>query len=166
MNAVNYRLILKRLATPIVLVFAVAYFVVDALFVSIIRPILAHLERLPVVARIDRWIRTLGPYPSLALFLVPVILLEPVKPIGLYLIAEEHFISGITLIVLGEIVKITVVERLFHINKDKLLSIRAFALVYFFVMKWLDRLKALPPWQWVMRQVAAIKLALAQTFRP
>jgi len=42
---------------------------------------------------------------------------------------------------------------------------RAFALVYFFVMKWLDRLKALPPWQWVMRQVAAIKLALAQTFR-
>jgi|SRR3954470_6032472 hypothetical protein len=162
----DYRRLLKRLATPIVLVFAIAYFVIDALFVSIIRPILAHLERLPVFARIDRWIRTLGPYPSLALFLVPVILLEPVKPVGLYLIAEEHFISGVTLIVLGEILKITVVERLFHINKDKLLSIRAFALVYFFVMKWLDRLKALPPWQWVRRQVAALKLVFAQAFRP
>jgi len=163
---VTWRQILKKLTTPIVVVLAIAYFVVDALFVSIIRPILAHFERLPVFARIDAWIRRRGPYTSLALFLVPVILLEPVKPYGFYLIAEDHLVSGVTIIVLGEILKITVVERLFHINKDKLLSIRAFALVYFFVMKWLARLKALPPWQWVMRQVTAIKIALAETFRP
>lgn len=161
----DYRRLLKRLATPIVVAFAILYFVVDALFVSIIRPILRHLERLPVFARIDAWIRRRGPYTSLALFVVPVLLLEPVKPIGFYLIAEDHLVSGVALIVIGEILKITVVERLFHINKDKLLSIRAFALVYHFVMTWLGRLKALPPWQWVVRQVAAIKLMFAQTFR-
>jgi hypothetical protein len=35
------------------------------------------------------------------LFLVPVIILEPVKPVGAYLIATGHLVSGISLIAIG-----------------------------------------------------------------
>src|SRR5215470_19448603 len=68
-------------------VLAFAYFLVDALFVSVARPIsrwLAHHLRLE---RLRTWIRSLSPYPSLALFSIPVIVLEPVKPIAAYLAA-------------------------------------------------------------------------------
>ena len=57
----------------------------------------------------------------------------------------------------GEILKITIVERLFHIGRDKLLTIPAFASVYHYIMRWLAWLEALPPWQAVMRQVRAVQ---------
>jgi hypothetical protein len=47
------------------------------------------------------------------LFLVPVIILEPVKPVGAYLIATNHLVSGVSLIAIGELLKIVIVERLF-----------------------------------------------------
>jgi hypothetical protein len=40
--------------------------------------------------------RALGPYPTLVLFLVPVMILEPVKPVGAYLIATGHWLPGLT----------------------------------------------------------------------
>jgi hypothetical protein len=35
------------------------------------------------------WLASLGPYPTLVLFLVPVIILEPFKPVGAYLFAQR-----------------------------------------------------------------------------
>ena len=72
---------------PIVVVFAALYFLIDAIFFSLIRPLGTWLSKLPIFRRIGSWIRPLGPYPTLALFAVPLIVLEPVKPVGLYLIA-------------------------------------------------------------------------------
>ncbi|MGC1639254.1 MAG: hypothetical protein WA781_01280, partial [Pseudolabrys sp.] len=50
-------------------------------------------------------------------------------------------------LVVGEILKITIVERIFHIGRKKLLTIKAFALVYNFVLGWLTWIQALPSWQ-------------------
>jgi hypothetical protein len=83
-----------------------------------------------IVGRIVRWATSLRPYPTLALFAIPVILLEPVKPVSAYLIATGHVFAGVALFAGGEILKLTVVERLFHLNKEKLLSIPAFAWGY------------------------------------
>ena len=44
---------------------------------------------------------------------------------------------GMFVLVVGEILKITIVERIFHIGREKLLTIKAFALVYNFVWGWL-----------------------------
>lgn len=71
-----------------------------------------------------------GPYPSLALFAVPVIVLEPAKPLSAYLIATGHFFAGAVIFITAEVLKLTVVERLFQLNKKKLLSIPAFAWCY------------------------------------
>src|SRR4029079_8242757 len=93
---------------PFLVVFAALYFLIDAIFFSLIRPLGAWLSKLRIFRWIGSWIRSLGPYPTLALFAVPLIVLEPVKPVGLYLIASGNVIDGTVLIGLGEIAKITI----------------------------------------------------------
>ena len=58
-----------------------------------------------MLRRLRAWIRSLRPYPSLALFSVPVIMLEPVKPVAAYLAATGHGEQIVTLIV-GELLKL------------------------------------------------------------
>jgi hypothetical protein len=79
---------------------------IDEVFISLIKPLGKWLSKLPIFARIDDLIRSLGPYPTFALFAVPVIVLEPIKPVGLYLIAEGKVVDGAVLIAIGEIAKI------------------------------------------------------------
>src|SRR4051812_10487042 len=129
---------LRRIVSPIVTVVAILYFLIDALFLPIVRSLVARLARLSVFVGLARWIQALGPYPTLALFVVPVVLLEPVKPVGFYLIGTGRFTRGALVLAVGEIVKITLVERLFHMSRDKLMTIPAFAWCYTLIMGWLD----------------------------
>ena len=142
---------------PIVVVFAALYFLIDAIFFSLIRPLGTWLSKLPIFRRIGSWIRSLGPYPTLALFAVPLIVLEPVKPVGLYLIASGNVIDGTVLIGVGEIAKITIVERIFHAGRDKLMTIPAFAWSYERVMSLRAYLETLAVWQAMLTAVHAIK---------
>jgi hypothetical protein len=153
----TWRQVLKRVLGPFVAVFAVLYFLIDALFYWLVKPIADWLGRRRILEGVRDWIRSLGPYPTLALFLVPVIVLEPVKPVALYLLGTGQFMAGTLVLVIGELLKITLVERLFHLGKDKLMMIAAFAWAYGFVMRWLDYLKSLPPWQAVLRLSRKIK---------
>src|SRR5258708_29717840 len=74
-------------------VLAIAYFVVDGLFSYVTRPISAWIGKMRVFERARRWIVSLRPYPSLALFAVPFIILEPVKPVPGYLAATGLLIA-------------------------------------------------------------------------
>lgn len=159
------RSIWKTIFRPLVAVVASVYFLIDAVFLSIIRPIARRVARLPIFAAVGAWIASLGPYSTLALFLVPLVLLEPAKPLGAYLIATGHRVHGLLVIALGELLKIIIVERIFHIGRDKLMTIPAFASVYNFVVGWVAWLKALPPWQAVLRQYRLTKHWLRRQIR-
>jgi hypothetical protein len=87
---------------------------------------------------------------------VPLVLLEPVKPVGVYLMASGHPVQGVAIMAVGEVLKITIVERIFHIGRDKLMTIRVFAWAYTVIMGWLAWLRALPAWQAVLRQYHAM----------
>ncbi|PWC31113.1 hypothetical protein TSO352_30260 [Azospirillum sp. TSO35-2] len=125
-------------ATP----FALAYFLLDALVYWGVRPVLRWVARLPLFRRVARWVGRLGPYPSLVLVLVPLALLEPAKPIGAWLFATGRPWLGVAVVVGAELVKITTVERLFHVAKPKLLTIGWFAWGYERVTGWIAWLKA------------------------
>jgi hypothetical protein len=43
---------------------------------------------------------------------LPVVLLEPVKPVAAYLIGSGKFAAGMTLLAIGEMLKLVIVERL------------------------------------------------------
>ena len=139
--------ILKRILEPFVIVAAALYFVIDALALSSLKPLLRKIGNLKLFKFIAAWIASLGPYPTLALFVVPLVLLEPVKPFSAYVIASGHFRLGVLVLVIGEVLKITIVERIFHIGRDKLMTIKAFAWIYNFAFGWLTWLQALPAWQ-------------------
>src|SRR3954469_17960464 len=113
----------RRILAPFVMVAAVLYFLLDAIFLSFIRPIFRLLARLGLLDRITRAIESLGPYTTLVLFVVPLAVLEPAKPVGLYLIAEGHYVRGVIVIGAAELLKIAIVERIYHIGKPKLMTI-------------------------------------------
>jgi len=150
----------KRVAKavkPVVIAFAVLYFVIDALFFALIKPFATWLSKLRIFARVGTWVRTLGPYSTLALFVIPFIALEPIKPVGLYLIASGKVIDGTFVIGVGEVLKITIVERLFQVGRDKLMTIPAFARCYAFVMSWRAYFETFAVWQAMLRWTQAIK---------
>ncbi|MCP3465407.1 hypothetical protein NLN62_34880 [Bradyrhizobium sp. CCGUVB23] len=120
----------KRILEPVTYILAAVYFLVDAVFMAVARPISRWLGRHLEFKRLRAWIRSLPPYPSLALFSVPVIILEPVKPIAAYLAATGQIVSGAVAFIIGELLKLVLVERLFHLTRDKLMRIPAFAWAY------------------------------------
>src|SRR4030088_456722 len=117
------------------------------LFFYVTRPITVWISKLRIFERTRRWIVSLRPYPSLALFAVPVIILEPAKPLAGYLAATGHFFAGAITFVTAEVLKLSCVERLFQLNRKKLLSIPAFATGYKYWRRMMDALESLEVWK-------------------
>jgi hypothetical protein len=153
----------NRIIKPLVVVLAAIWFLADAIFSTIAHPLARWLGEHWVLFRLRAWIRSLGPYPSLALFAVPLIILEPVKPVAAYLAATGQVGLGLVVLIVGEILKLVLVERLFSLNRDKLLSIAAFAWAYGkyrLVMDWLESMEA---WQMVRRWSRIARLSIRST---
>jgi hypothetical protein len=145
------RIDVNRILKPFVIVLAAIYFLADAVFMTVARPLARWMAKHRVFNRLRAWIGSLRPYPALALFAVPLIILEPVKPVAAYLAATEHFAWGLTVLAVGEILKLVLVERLFCISRDKLMSIPAFAWCYGKYRLARDWLEATEAWQMVRR---------------
>jgi hypothetical protein len=148
---------MKRALKILGYVLVAIYFVADLVFESVARPLSAWLGRLHILQPLYAWIARLRPYPALALFSVPVVILEPVKPIGAFLVAAGHVVSGILTIAVGEILKITLVERLFHLTRDSLMRIPTFALLYRKWMKFHDWVTSSEIWRWCRDRIAQAK---------
>jgi hypothetical protein len=142
-----------RILNAPVFVIATVYFVVDGVFSFVTHPITVWIGKKQLFERVRLWMTSLRPYPALALFAVPVIVLEPAKPLSGYLIATGHFFAGAVVFIAAEVVKLTVVERLFHLNKNKLLSIPAFAWGYRYWRRMTDAIESLEIWQASRRRV-------------
>jgi hypothetical protein len=137
----------NRLLKPVIVLLATAYFVVDAVLAVVARPVADWLSERQIFDGLKAWIVSLSPYPTLALFVVPVILLEPAKPYAAYLAATGHFGIGLVVFGVGEILKLVIIERLFCVSCQKLLSIPAFAWGYGHYCRIVNCIKATAAWQ-------------------
>jgi hypothetical protein len=137
----------KRILRPVTFGLAALYFLADAAFMAIAKPISDWLARHVVLRRLRTWIRSLRPYPSLALFSVPLIMLEPVKPVAAYLAATGQILSSVVTLIVGELLKLVLVERLFSLTRDKLLKIPAFTWAYTKFREAKEWLKNTEAWQ-------------------
>ena len=147
--------------TP-VFILATAYFVVDGMLSHVTQPITAWLAKKKLFERVRLWIISLGPYPSLALFAVPLIILEPAKPLAGYLIGTGHFFAGAVTFITAEVLKLTFVERLFQLNRNKLLSIPAFAWRYQYWRRMMDAVESMEVWK-ASRRLAADAAHMVRT---
>lgn len=121
---------MAQILKPFAFALASVYFLVDAAFVTVAKPISRWIGNHFVMTKLRIWIRSLRPYPSLALFSIPVILLEPVKPLAAYFAATGQMLGSISTLIVGELLKLVIIERLFSLTRDKLLKIPAFAWAY------------------------------------
>jgi hypothetical protein len=145
---------LNRIFKPFVFLLAAIYFLVDVVFWTVAKPVSRLADRW-VFDGLRTWIVSLHPYPTLALFAVPVVVLEPIKPVAAYLATTGHIAGGLTVLVAGEVLKLVLIERLFRAGRDKLMSIRAFAWCYDKFRRARQWVESLPAWQ-LMRRLSLV----------
>lgn len=159
------RRILGLLLRPLLFVFATIYFLIDDVVLAIARPLWARLAELRLFARLGAAIERLPPYPTLVLFLVPFVVLEPFKLWGLWLLGTGSLAAGATMLAIAHLTSILLVERLFHATRDKLLTIGWFARIHGWVSALYDwslgRLRATAAW----RAAAVVLAGLRATLR-
>lgn len=138
----------RRLAVRVVRLLAgiaaLVYVLLDVVMLVAVRPLAHRLAALPWFQRLGTLVDRLGPRATLALLLVPLVVLEPAKPVGAYLVAQGHAASGLALIVVAEVIKLTTVERLYARSRDKLLTIAWFARLHGWAKAKLDWVRATP----------------------
>jgi hypothetical protein len=125
-----WRRILRGVLRAPLVVLVTLYFLFEDLVVALVRPVERALAELALFERLGRFLRALGPYQTLAFFAVPYLAFEGPKLYALYLIATGHGRFGTILLVVSHVASIVVVERLFHVTRDKLLTIRPIAIVH------------------------------------
>jgi hypothetical protein len=91
---------------------------------------LARIARLPVLRHLEGLIVRLPPGAALVLFLLPTLLLLPVKLGALWLIGQGQRGLGLLLIVVAKLVGTAVVARLFTLTRPALLRLPWFARLY------------------------------------
>jgi hypothetical protein len=84
-------------------------------------------SRQPTASACRRAIDRLGPYQSLALLLIPLSIVEPLKLAALAVAGHGHWLTGTGMIVFAYAVSIVLVERLFEMVKPKLMKLDWFA---------------------------------------
>ena len=142
----TFRTVLRHLGRAVLLTIAILYFLIDLIFVSVVRPLRRRVTALRWVRRLREWVGRLNRYATLLLLLVPWLILEPIKPIGIVLLARKHHLAATLLIAIGEIVKLTLFEQIFDMAKPKLMTFSWFAWCYGRWRSMIEYLRSLPVW--------------------
>jgi hypothetical protein len=131
--------ILKRLILAFWVVLAVL-FLIEAWLWDHLEPVVARLiawiplQRLK--AALARLIDRLSPQATLVVFVVPFILLLPLKFLEVWLIVKERWIAAIAVLVFAKLAGLGTTSFIFEMTKDKLLQMAWFRKVYDFFI-WL-----------------------------
>jgi hypothetical protein len=94
------------------------------------RPLTAWAARLaswPPLARLEARLQRLPPKLALAMFLVPAVLLFPVKLLALWFIHQGRAALGVAVIVLAKVLGTALVGRLFILTESQLVQFAWFA---------------------------------------
>ena len=107
---------------------------------------LEHLKQ-AVIRYMDR----LSPYPTLVVFLIPLVASEPIKLLAFWLFAKKEFVAGVLTFLAAELLRFGLVAFLFTTCKEKLLSIPWFRRLYEFFLR---------AHQWAHEQVDPIRQSI------
>jgi hypothetical protein len=128
---------MRRLLQPFWVLLAVI-FLIEAWLWDHLEPIVAAVvARVPLRA-FKTWLAervdTLSPAMTLIVFIVPVIPLFPLKLIGLWLLANEYWVSAILTIIFAKFLGVGVAAFIFDVTRDKLLEMAWFEKLYDFII--------------------------------
>ena len=127
--------------------------------------VLAWIGHWPGLRWIEGRIRALPPYGALAIFLLPTLLLIPVKLLALWLIGQDKVLAGTLVILTAKLVGTAIVARLFALTQPVLLQLAWFARIYARWIGWKDRLLAQVRASWPWRLGRVLKHRIKQRLR-
>jgi len=140
------------------------FFLLEAWLWDHLEPVVAWFVRLlpweRLKAALRRAIEHLPPYAALAVFIVPVIVLLPLKFLEVYLLATEQWIAAGFVLLLAKLLGIGVTAFVFDATRAQVLQIPWFARLY----DWFTWARA-----WAHAQIEPIRQRirkLASQFRP
>lgn len=149
----------RWLFTPLIYLAALLLLLEDGLW-NLGSRLMNRLAQWPPLHRLEAWICRLGPKAALVLFVLPAILLFPVKLLALWAMANGHPLTGLSVILLAKLGGAAAVARLYLLTRPVLMTIVWFAalLGWFLALKarWIERLRATRAWQ----KVTALRSAL------
>jgi hypothetical protein len=150
---------MRRLLRPFLILLALI-FLFEAWLWQHLAPLVAWIvARIPLrafKAAVAASIERLPPAATLVVFLVPVLLLLPLKFLGLWMLAHGLWLGAIGVLALAKVVSLGVTAFIFDLTRPKLLQLDWFRWLYQRVMVWLD---------WAHGLIDPIKRRLKTTFR-
>ena len=87
---------------------------------------LAWVARLPPLAWIERRIAALPPYGALLIFMLPTLLLLPVKIAAVWLVGIGQATLGLALILVAKLIGTALLARLFKLTQPALMQLAWF----------------------------------------
>ncbi len=127
-----------------------------------LRRALAWVARWPPLAWIERRIASLPAYPALAVFLLPTLLLLPVKLAALWLIGQGRAGLGLLVIVLAKLVGTALVARLVQLTLPALMQLGWFARWYGRWTAWKEAIIVRVRASWAWRVGRVVKRRVVQ----
>jgi hypothetical protein len=132
---------LRRLLRPILVLLALV-FLFEAWLWERLKPVVGWIvDRIPwqaFKARLAAGIERLPPLATLLVFLVPVVLLFPVKLVGLWLLARGIWLGAMATLALAKVVSMGVTAFIFELTRPKLLQLNWFRWLYEHMLVWLE----------------------------
>ena len=131
---------MRRVLPPFLVLLALV-FLFEAWLWTHLAPIVAWVvARIPlraVKAKVAAAIEGLPPAATLVVFVVPVLLLLPLKFLGLWLLAHGYWLGALGVLALAKMVSLGVTAFIFDLTRPKLLQLAWFRALYERVMIWL-----------------------------
>jgi hypothetical protein len=150
---------MRRVLRPFLVILALV-FLFEAWLWTHLAPIVAWVVAwIPlraIKARIATAIERLPPAATLVVFIVPVLLLLPLKFLGLWLLARGYWLGALGVLAIAKVVSLGVTAFIFDVTRPKLLQLAWFRALYDRVMVWLA---------WAHALVDPIKHRLRTWFR-
>jgi hypothetical protein len=131
---------MRRLTRPLLILVALV-FLFEAWLWDRLGPIVAWVVGwIPwreLKVRLAAAIERLPPEATLLVFLVPVILLFPIKLVGLWMLAHGSWLGAMATLMLAKMVSMGVTAFIFETTRPKLLQLWWFRWLYERIMAWL-----------------------------
>jgi hypothetical protein len=87
-------------------------------------------RRMTPLAYARRQLQQFGPYQSLGLILLPILLVEPLKVMAVFVAGDGHWLAGTGILVAAYASTLVFVERLFKVVKPRLMTMNWFASIW------------------------------------
>jgi hypothetical protein len=142
---------MRRLLRPLWLLLALL-FLFEAWLWSHLQAAIAGIVRVLALPALRAWltaaIEKLPPAATLVVFLIPVLLLLPIKLLGFWMLAHGSWLGAMATLALAKVVSMGVTAFIFDVTRPKLLQLAWFRWVYERVMAGLA---------WAHRQIDPVK---------